>query len=71
MQPESNDSRSKREILGTFDDLPEAQQREAASEILHRVQRLTFDPMSDDELLLSAEALFLELDRGEDANERP
>ena len=60
-----------RELLDTFDHLPEAQQREAASEILRRVQRLTFDPMSDDELLLSAEGLFLELDQREDANERP
>jgi hypothetical protein len=57
-------------LLNTFDHLPEAQQREAASEILRRVQRLTLDPMSDDELLLSAEALFLELDRREEANER-
>lgn len=59
------------EFLYTFDHLPEAQQREAVSEILRRVQRLTLDPMSDDELLLSAEGLFLELDRREDANERP
>ena len=58
------------ELLETFDHLPEAQQREAASEILRRVQRLTLDPMSDDEFLLSAEALFLEIDRREDANER-
>ena len=60
-----------KEILDTLDHLPEAHQREAASEILRRVQRLTLDPMSDDELLLSAEGLFLELDRREDANERP
>jgi hypothetical protein len=58
------------ELLETFDHLPEAQQREAASEILRRVQRLTLDPMSDAELLISAEALFLEIDRREDANER-
>lgn len=58
------------ELLDTFDHLPEAQQREAASGIPRRVQRLTFDPMSDAELLLSGEGLFLELDRREDANER-
>lgn len=57
-------------LLDTFDHLPEAQQQEAASEILRRVQRLTFDPMSDDEPVLSAEGLFLELDRREEANER-
>lgn len=57
-------------LLDTFDHLPEAQQQVAASEILRRVQRLTFDPMSDDELVLSAEGLFLELDRREEANER-
>jgi len=59
------------ELLDTFDHLPEAQQREAALEILRRVQRLALDPMSDHELLLSAEGRFLELDRREDANERP
>lgn len=57
-------------LLDTFDHLPEAQQQEAASEILRRVHRLTLDPMSDDELVLSAEGLFLELDRREEANER-
>jgi hypothetical protein len=57
-------------LLDTFDHLPEAQQQEAAFEILRRVQRLTFDPMSDDELVLSAEGLFLELDRREEANGR-
>jgi hypothetical protein len=57
-------------LLDTFDHLPEAQQQEAASEILRRVQRLTFDPMSDDELVRSAEGLFLELDRREEANDR-
>ena len=56
------------ELLNSFDRLPEAEQREAASEILRRVRGLTFDPISDDELILSAEELFLHLDRQEDFN---
>ena len=62
---------SVQEFLDTFDHLPEAERREAASEILRRVKELTFDPISDDELLISADELFLELDRREDMNERP
>ena len=64
-------TRSVQEFLDTFHHLPEAEQREAASEILRRVRGLTFDPISDDELLISADELFLELDRREDMNERP
>jgi hypothetical protein len=63
-------TRSVQELLNHFDRLPEAEKREAASEILQRVRRLDLDPISDDDLILSAEEMFLELDRREEANER-
>ncbi|HJZ69721.1 MAG TPA: hypothetical protein VKF81_16465 [Blastocatellia bacterium] len=53
------------ELLETFDKLPERDRREAANEILRRVRRYDFAPLSDEELVLSAEELFLELDHRE------
>ena len=58
------------ELLISFDRLPEGEQREAASEILRRVRGFTFDPISDDDLILSAEEMFLDLDRREDIHGR-
>ncbi len=63
-------TRSVQDLLDTFDRLPEVEKREAASEILRRVRGFTFAPLSDEELILSAEELFLELDRREEADER-
>lgn len=60
---------SVQELLDTFDRLPEEDKREAASQILGRVRRIDVDPISDEELILSAEELFLHLDRREEANE--
>jgi hypothetical protein len=63
-------TRSVQELLDRFDRLAEAEKHEAASEILQRVRRLDLDPITDDDLILSAEEVFLELDRHEEANER-
>ena len=63
-------TRSVQELLDRFDRLAEAEKHEAASEILQRVRRLDLDPISDDDLILSAEEMFIELDRREEANER-
>ena len=62
-------TQSVQELLDTFDRLPEAEKREAVSELLRRVRSLEFDLPSDDELVLSAEETFLELDRREAADE--
>jgi len=56
-------------ILDTFEHLPDAQKRELASEIIKRTIKLDLPPLSDDELVLQAEALFLELDERESVNE--
>lgn len=58
-------SASGQEILESFDQLPEAEKKEVASEILRRTLSLDIPPLSDDELVLSAEELFLALDRRE------
>ncbi|MEK7727867.1 MAG: DUF2442 domain-containing protein [candidate division KSB1 bacterium] len=52
-------------VLRTYDALPELEKRELAFEILRRSQKFDFPPLSDEELVLQAEELFLELDRRE------
>jgi hypothetical protein len=53
-------------ILSTFETLPVEDQRELAAEILRRSVSLESSPLSDDELTVAAEELFLKLDREED-----
>jgi len=48
--------------------LPELEKKEVAAAILHRTLQLNFPPLSDEELVLSAEEVFLELDRREAAD---
>lgn len=58
-------SASAKNLLESFDRLPEAEKREVASEILRRTVNFDLPALSDDELVQSAEQLFLELDRRE------
>lgn len=57
------------ELLKTFDQLTDSEQLEFASEILRRVVHLDLPPLSDEDLALNAEALFLELDKREEVHE--
>lgn len=57
------------ELLKTFDRLTDLERRSLASEILKRVIDLDFPPLSDEDLVLNAEELFLELDRQESTDE--
>jgi hypothetical protein len=57
------------ELLNTFDRLTESERRELTLEILKRVVNLDFPPLSDEDLVLSAEGLFLELDKQEATHE--
>lgn len=52
-------------LIASFDRLPDAEQREVASAILRRTLEIEFPPFSDEELVLSAEEIFLDLDRRE------
>jgi hypothetical protein len=45
--------------------LSAAEQQAVACEILRRIRDVDFPPLSDEELILKAEGLFLELDRQE------
>ena len=53
------------QLLHSFDLLPEPEQQELAWEILRRTVNFDLPSLSDEELVLSAEELFLELDRRE------
>jgi hypothetical protein len=48
-----------------FDQLPDVEQQEVAASILRRTLKIDFPPVSENELVLSAEETFLELDRRE------
>ncbi len=53
-------------LISVFDALPEPEKREVATVILRRTLHFDFPPLSDEELALNAEQLFLELDRQEE-----
>lgn len=57
-----------KEILNTFDLLPDNDKKDLASEILRRTVHFDFPPLTDEELIQSAEKLFLDLDRRESKN---
>ncbi|HEY9874896.1 MAG TPA: hypothetical protein V6D12_15770 [Candidatus Obscuribacterales bacterium] len=53
------------ELLNTFDRLTDSERLELVLEILKRTVDLDFPPLSDEDLVLNAEGLFLELDEQE------
>ncbi len=55
-------------ILRSYDLLPELEKRKITYEIIRRNLKFDLPPLSDDELVLSAEEVFLELDRRESKN---
>ena len=55
-------------ILYSFESLPEAERREVAAEIIRRTINLDLPPLTDEELALNAEELFLDLDERESNN---
>ncbi|MFN6568584.1 hypothetical protein [Dendronalium sp. ChiSLP03b] len=57
------------ELLKTFDRLTDSERLEFTSEILKRVIHLDFPPLSNEDLVLNAEGLFLELGQRESAHE--
>jgi hypothetical protein len=64
-------STTAQQLLAYFDALPETVKFEVAFEILRRTKDFEFPPLTDDELIANAEAMFLELDRREMNNELP
>ncbi len=57
------------EFLDSFDRLSDLQRVEVALEILKRVIHIDFPALSDEDLVLNAEGIFLELDKQESAYE--
>jgi len=53
------------EILKNFDRLPDTEQLEIALEILRRIINFDFPPLTDEDLTLNSEELFLALDQQE------
>lgn len=60
-----------RELLDTFDRLTDSERLDLLLEILKRTVYLDFPPLSDEDLVLNAEELFLELDEQEALYEYP
>ena len=60
-----------KEILNTFDLSPDNDKKDLASEILRRTVHFDFPPLTDEELIQSAEKLFLDLDRRESKMPNP
>ena len=56
------------QILEYFDRLPDTDKRDVAAEIMRRTIRLDVPSLADEELVLAAEDLFLELDQRESDN---
>jgi len=52
-------------ILQNFDQLPDTEQQKVALEILKRIVHSDFPPLEDEDLVLSAEEVFLSLDQQE------
>ena len=61
----ANVSTAAEELLKSFDLLPELEKHSVAAEILRRSLELRSAPLTDEELALNAEQVFLELDRSE------
>jgi hypothetical protein len=57
------------ELLDTFDNLTYSERLDLLSEILRRTVYLDFEPLSDEELTLNAEDVFVTLDEEELAYE--
>lgn len=53
------------ELLKSFDLLPELEKHRVAAEILRRSLELRPAPLTDEELVLNAEQVFLDIDRSE------
>lgn len=58
------------QVLDSFEQLSEAEKQQVAAEILRRTMDRDIPPLSDEELNLCAEAVFLSLDEDEAEDEQ-
>lgn len=59
---------SAQNIVQSFDRLSDSDKKEVATEIFRRTLKFDFPPLTDDEFVLNAENIFLELDQRESAD---
>ncbi len=57
------------QLLDSFDQLPEAEKQQVVIEILRRTLSADLSSLTDEELILNAEAIFLNLDAAEAEHE--
>ena len=62
-------TKSVEQLLKSFEQLPEAEKREAASEIIKRSLTLNLPELSEEACLLAADQTFLQLDKEESIHE--
>ena len=62
-------TKSVEELLKSFEQLPAADKRELASEIIKRSLRLDLPELCDESLLAAADEIFLQLDKEESIHE--
>ena len=56
-------TKSVEQLLKSFEQLPEAEKRELAAEIIKRSLALDLPELSDESLILAADQIFLQLDK--------
>lgn len=61
---------SAKNIIESFDELPDTEKQEVARAILRRALHLDMPPLTDADLVLQAEELFLDLEKREAADEQ-
>lgn len=62
-------TKSVEQLLKSFEQLPEAEKRELASEIVKRSLALDLPELSDESLVFAADQIFLGLDKEESIHE--
>ncbi len=62
-------TKSVEQLLKSFEQLPEAEKRELASEIIKRSLGLDLPELSDESLIVTADQIFLQLDKEESIHE--
>ena len=58
-------TKSVEQLLKSFEQLPEAEKRELAAEIIKRSLAMDLPELSDESLILAADQIFLQLDKEE------
>jgi hypothetical protein len=61
-------NKAARQVLESFEALPETERESVVVEILRRARAESYPAVEDEDLILAADEIFLELDRREDSD---